>query len=103
MKKGYRPGDRVVIREWDNMQEQFGLNRNGNIPCKFTFVVEMKQYCGMEFTLSSVEDDGRVQFENQHLAYNFSTDMIIPFGSVDPMEAGVVNVDIDEFLKVVEG
>lgn len=102
MAKKYKPGDRVVIREWDNMEEQFGLKPSGSINCQFTFTTEMAQYCGREFTIKEADSEGRVWFLNQP-HFSFSNDMVIPAGSIDPMEVAIPDVDIDEFLRVMEG
>lgn len=42
----YKVGDKVRVRQWDDMAKEFGVN-NGNIPINgCLFVKEMKQYCG---------------------------------------------------------
>lgn len=48
----YNIGDKVTIRQWDDMESEFGLNLYGNINlpgCLFT--KRMKQYCGQTFPI----------------------------------------------------
>lgn len=62
----YKVGDKVKVREWDDMEEEFGMDEYGDIDCNFSFVKNMKEYCGKEMTVSRVltdyytleEDDG---------------------------------------------
>lgn len=44
-------GDKVLIKTWDAMVEEFGL-KYGNINCNETFVENMKYMCGKEFVLN---------------------------------------------------
>lgn len=48
----FRVGQRVRIREWDEMEQEFGLTDNGIslAPCVFTTV--MRPLCGKIFTVS---------------------------------------------------
>lgn len=41
----YKAGDTVQIRQWDDMEREFGIKR-GNIDCCFSFVPEMREFCG---------------------------------------------------------
>ena len=57
----YDIGDKVTIRQWDDMESEFGLTLHGNInvpECLFT--KRMKQYCGQ--TLPIVRIDPHIDF-----------------------------------------
>lgn len=52
-------GDKVKIRKWDDMVNEFGLDEDGYIKFEnLTFVEEMKQYCGLTMTVMNVYKDG---------------------------------------------
>ena len=34
---------RVKIKEWEDMEEEFGLAKDGQIKCKYTFITEMEE------------------------------------------------------------
>lgn len=42
----FKVGDKVRVREWDNMAKEFGVDLVGNIECRPAFVDNMKCYCG---------------------------------------------------------
>lgn len=48
----YQIGDRVTIRQWDDMAAEFGLNRFGDIKVpKACFTESMRKYCGKTLTI----------------------------------------------------
>lgn len=51
----YKVGDRVVVRQWDDMEREFGLNEYGDINCKKIFVVPMNIHCGQTMEIVSVK------------------------------------------------
>ena len=44
------------IREWNDMEKQFGTNGAGEIKCKYGFLPEMKHLCGREIELVFSDD-----------------------------------------------
>ena len=42
----YNVGDEVTIRQWDDMESEFGLDKYGGIKVPKTFTEFMKKYCG---------------------------------------------------------
>lgn len=48
----YQIGDRVTIRQWDDMAAEFGLDVYGDIKVpKAYFTEPMRKYCGKTFTI----------------------------------------------------
>ena len=46
----YNVGDKVTIRQWDDMESEFGLKYGSiNVPKHFT--KDMKKYCGQTFPI----------------------------------------------------
>lgn len=55
MSKIFKVGDEVVIKEWDEMVKEYGLNYMGNIECHpYTFTSLMKRFCGEEATIIKI-------------------------------------------------
>lgn len=72
----YQIGDHVVVREWDEMEEEFGLNDAGNIDCECIFVKDMQRYCGMEMEVVGARGD--IYTLSDGGGYAFSSDMLVP-------------------------
>lgn len=79
-------GALVRVRSWDDMEDEFGLNEDGEIECNFIFVREMEEFCGQEYIIEEVhEDSGRVllkrcvenEYEyNRTRGWSFHPDML---------------------------
>ena len=50
----YNVGDQVTIRQWDDMESEFGLNEYGEIKVPKIFSKIMKKFCGQTFTIKEV-------------------------------------------------
>ena len=50
----YNVGDKVTIRQWDDMESEFGLNELGNIKVPKIFTETMKKYCGQTLPIIHV-------------------------------------------------
>lgn len=74
------PGMRVKIREFSEMEKEFGLAPSGSIKCHLYFVPEMKKYCGKVATIKKISETGAVILDKnwgrEHPNYSFSIDMI---------------------------
>ena len=75
-------GDKVRIREWDDMVAEFGLEEDNAIPCRAAFVEDMREYCGREYTIDGIygeeSDSYLVTFAEPDAprGYTWSSDMI---------------------------
>lgn len=74
----YQIGDQVTIRQWDDMESEFGLNEYGEIKVPKIFTVEMKDLCGKTLTITDVSRHSKPSFDTYFLegsTYNFSSPM----------------------------
>ncbi|BAL85161.1 hypothetical protein SELR_pSRC300880 (plasmid) [Selenomonas ruminantium subsp. lactilytica TAM6421] len=55
-----RKGDKVLVRSWDSMKEEFGTDDDGDIDTVPCFATSMRRYCGEEMTVS----DAGISFVN---------------------------------------
>lgn len=105
---GYIPsvGEKVRIRQWDDMAEEFGFNAIG-IPCASSFVNDMKYLCGKEFTVTDVSDARRInKYGDKYYlvrgcttSYTISSDMIEPIDMVDSPNVVFDSSAISDFLN----
>ena len=89
-------GDVVLIRQWDDMANEFGFASRGVIDCKFHFTDAMMQYCGKEYIVDRIQNDGLIRFKGANLGYSFSADML------EPISAIPVASDLD-LISMLEG
>lgn len=76
----FKVGDRVRIRQWDDMAAEFGFTEIGSIACEFAFTTEMKQLCERSAVITEI-DSHKVclDFDDGFKGYwDYSTDMIEP-------------------------
>lgn len=77
----FKVGDRVRIRDWNDMAKEFGTSSNGDIPCENGFTKGMRYLCGSVCTIKQI-DKGDVLLDewdksNEDHSWSFSTDMIV--------------------------
>lgn len=77
--KEFKVGDRVQIREWEDMEKEFGKVFN-EINTRYLFTSEMTHLCGRTATISKINGE-KIQLKDWSdssgdLSWSFSTDMI---------------------------
>lgn len=81
----FKYGDLVRIRDWNDMEAQFGTAESGAIACKFSFVGGMRHLCGRQFVVRRIDPNDRVipmemdlfeDKEGYRGTWSISTDMI---------------------------
>lgn len=78
----FKPGDKVIVREWEDMAKEFGTNKDGNILTPVIFTCSMKSFCGKTLTIKdyfpdtpryTAEETCRFSFPEESLTlYEFS-------------------------------
>lgn len=48
----YKIGDKVKIRSWKSMENEFGLDWTGDINSYINFTSGMRQFCGKEMVIT---------------------------------------------------
>ena len=84
MKPLFKVGDKVIVREWGDMEKEFGLNSDGHIKVKFIFRKEMAELCGETAIIMTCDVIGgdvryRLAFDGQNALYfalSFSDGML---------------------------
>ena len=102
-------GDRVRIREWDDMAAEYIVEEGRRIapPSGICFVLGMKKYCGKEATISKIlvswaRKYAQVMFESEDTEYwgnwTFTNEMIELIDDTPPYE-----ITDEEFFKILDG
>lgn len=63
----YNVGDKVTIRQWDDMESEFGLYESGEIKVPKFFTEPMKQYCGQTLPIVYVRHHAPPTFDSYYL------------------------------------
>lgn len=64
----YNVGDKVTIRQWEDMESEFGLNGYGEIKVpKYLFTKPMKRYCGQTLSIVRVNHYPPPNFDSYYL------------------------------------
>lgn len=84
-------GDRLGVRKWEDMAEEFGYDEDGDIACDLTFTQDMRYMCGMPFTVEEISSDTHRFFSKEGIEehWSISADML------EPLEADQSESDED--------
>ena len=82
----FKTGDFVQFKKWEEMEQEFGVNSNGNIGVRYSFTREMEPFCGVVARIIDMKVDMEssakrviLDFGDKSLTgkwFSFSTDMI---------------------------
>ena len=102
----FEVGDEVVVRDWDDMAEEFRIDGDGDIFIvdeEIYFVKSMSHYCGQNavitevHTMDGVCDSFRLDIDGN---WTFSPGMLV---RADHSNEPQCDVDIDQFIRVLMG
>lgn len=91
MTKKFKVGDKVVIREWDDMKRQFGV-LGDVIQCRSLFAPSMRCLCGKEFVITKIENS--VIVHGHGFGWVISVDMIELADDNDNIEIDTEQIDM---------
>lgn len=76
----FKVGDVVVVRDWDDMESEFGLNECGDIEVPFVFTDGMMPLCGREKEIIDVKvrSDGIIGYQLDGVSWHISEQMLRP-------------------------
>ena len=63
----YNLCDEVTIRQWEDMESEFGLNELGNIKVPKFFTESMKKYCGQTLSIVRIKRYAPPNFDSYYL------------------------------------
>lgn len=99
--RGFKPGDLVEIKSWDEMEKEFGLTEYGHINCRNKFIKEMRPFCGKVLTISEICNDlfgsYNVRFvEGSPGGWNYSTDMLKHVDHSYVVDNSISKINVEE-------
>ena len=94
--KGFiKEGNIIKIREWDDMEEEYGYSSLENaIMCEHLFTDFMEELCGKEFKITKEMEEDYVRFEHFYID-NYLDDA----GTKDYI---IISTDMIEYIKTTD-
>ena len=98
----YKAGDELRIRQWDDMETEFGTDTFGGIRCpEASFSIDMKHLCGENFTVQR-RFDNRYYSQEGIERTNYGCWYIVE-KMLEPRSEDLLFVATDkEFLELIE-
>lgn len=80
MKSIPKVGDKLRVRDWEDMEREFRLDRDGDIKCIPFFIEEMRKFCGKVVNVNDVAHDPydeklKIGIDEDNGDYIWSVDM----------------------------
>jgi hypothetical protein len=76
----FKAGDKVRVKDWFDMADEFGVNEYGDILCEFFFTESMLHLCGKVFTVDRFREviKGAYVFKEQDInRFYICDDMLV--------------------------
>ena len=73
----FKVGDKVMVRYWDDMVREYGLDGDGDINVYPYFVKDMKKYCGQISKIEEIDFNGNIRLEIYGGGWWFSDEMLV--------------------------
>ena len=95
----YNIGDKVTIRQWEDMAAEFGLNELGNIKVPKFFTESMKKYCGQTLPIVHVNHYLPPEFDSYYLDGSIACFTSPMFEQSYPTVVCASTLSFDDLLK----
>ena len=95
----YNLGNEVTIRQWDDMESEFGLDEHGNINVPKLFTKPMKKYCGQTLPIVRVSHYAPPKFDSYYLDDSLTLFSSPMFEQSKPQSVPPSSLSFDSLLQ----
>ena len=95
----YNVGDKVTIRQWDDMESEYGLNESGEIKVPKFFTEPMKQYCGQTLSIVRIRRYTPPNFDSYDLGGSTAVFSSPMFEQSKPQSVPPSSLSFDDLLQ----
>ena len=88
-----KEGNIIKIRQWDDMEEEYGLVGIGSINCECAFTDNMRNLCGKEFKITKEMEEDFKEYE-----YFYTDDL----DCLDIELSVIISTDMIEYIKTTD-
>lgn len=116
-RKDIHVGDFVRVREWEDMESEFGTAGQGFIDCALPFFRNMRYLCGKTLTVESIEYEDNIEVVLIHSAEGYERgchpenpvniswcivpDMVEPVFDRDTLDESYEPLSMDELRRLL--
>lgn len=95
-----QPGYTVTIRTWDDMAEEYGLNKRGEIKTPhITILKSMKRFCGHSYIVKKVYNTSdRQSYSFYGVLYYFPLCALVSY-SPSPQSIPISSISFDSLIQ----
>lgn len=108
--RNFKVGDRVVVRDWDDMAKEYGVDRWGDISKDSQFTSSMKHLCGRTATVKAVKQGFRhkiveVDFDDKSRSgcWTFNHWMFNPIDAPAQSKTPEAKFKVGDYVTLKEG
>ena len=104
--RNFKPGDRVVVRDWNDMIEEYGATEGGTIHCRFGFTDTMRHLCGRTATVTDANKGCiKVDFDDKSgdTIWSYSSDMFNPTDIPAQPKTPEAKFKVGDYVTLKEG
>ena len=104
--RDFKVGDRVVVRDWDDMIEEYGATEGGSILCLFGFTDTMRHLCGRTATVTDANEGCiKVDFDDKSgdTIWSYSSDMFNPIDAPAKSKTPKAKFKVGDYVTLKEG
>lgn len=73
----FKVGDTVMVRYWDDMEREYGLDCDGDINVHLCFTRGMQRCCGQISKIEEIDFNGNIRLEIDGGDWEFSDEMLV--------------------------
>ena len=95
----YNLCDEVTIRQWEDMESEFGLNELGNIKVPKFFTESMKKYCGQTLPIVRIKRYAPPNLDSYYLGDSIACFTSPMFEQSCPTVVCASTLSFDDLLK----
>ena len=108
--RNFKVGDRVVVRDWDDMANEYGLSKWGDVKKDSQFTSGMKHLCGHTATVTAVEKGLsfkiiKLDFDDEYgtIGYTFNPWMFNPIDIPAQSKTPEAEFKVGDYVTLKEG
>ena len=98
----YKVGDKVRVRQWDDMVKEFGVWARAIDTTECSFDEGMRLYCGTIVTIKEVKNNDSYYIEEDNEDWYWTDEMFEPYKVSIPSQTDFININKDAYDKLIK-